>query len=71
MADTLDTYYKVSSEQKGINLWTSRKSHEWMQIMHIFKEDIRSNKQEYLEEVVRVVGAPNGMRRLKLELGRA
>lgn len=71
MADTLDTDYKVFSEQKGINLWTSRKSHEWMQIMHIFKEDIRSNKQEYMEEVVRVFGDPNGMRRLKLELGRA
>lgn len=32
-----------------------------MQVIHIFKEDIKSNKQEYLEEVVRVVGTSNGM----------
>lgn len=71
MTDTLDTDYKVSSEQKGLNLWTSRKFYEWMKIIHIFKEDIKSNKQEYLEGVVRVVGAPNEMRRLKFELDRA
>lgn len=71
MTDTLDTDYKVSSEQKGLNLWTSRKFYEWMKIIHIFKEDIKSNKQEYLEGVVGVVGAPNEMRRLKFELDRA
>lgn len=31
-----------------------------MQMIHIFKKDIKSNNQEYLEEVVGVVGSPNG-----------